>query len=39
MTARDPDKPTFLSPRNVPLWVGVFLAGVMAVLVWVRNAA
>lgn len=26
------DRTSFFSPRNVPLWVGLFLAGVFAVL-------
>lgn len=27
------ERTTFFSPRNVPLWVGLFLAGVFAVLI------
>jgi hypothetical protein len=31
------EKTPFLSPRNVPLWMGVFLALVVAVMVFVQH--
>lgn len=34
---RDTDRDPFFSVRNIPLWVGVFLAGVIAVLAILRG--
>jgi hypothetical protein len=33
----DPQKTPFLSPRNVPLWVGLFLVAVFAILAKVNT--
>lgn len=33
------DRAPFFSARNIPLWVGVFLAGVIAVLAILRGFA